>query len=154
MPDDLRTVLLELLCELDGTGADVMLGGGYGLFLKQEYLASSGATTLIPSDRWPEARSTNDIDLLLRPEIVTRTEHMSSIRKALDRLGFEPVDGAKFYQFVKSLGGGRSVKVDFLAGPLGQDDDAKRVRTDSRRIKPRPISRFSAVRDEIASAMA
>ena len=73
--------------------------------MKQEHLASTGATTLIPSDRWPAARSTNDIDLLLRPEIVTRVEHMGPIRDALDRLGFEPIESAKFYQFVKELGG-------------------------------------------------
>ncbi len=32
--------------------------------------------TLIPAESWPEARATNDMDLLLRPEIVTRAEHM------------------------------------------------------------------------------
>ncbi|MGH9318783.1 MAG: hypothetical protein ACRD3V_02700 [Vicinamibacteria bacterium] len=41
MPDDLRTVLLDLLHELEETGTNVMLGGGYGLFLKQEHLAST-----------------------------------------------------------------------------------------------------------------
>jgi hypothetical protein len=67
VPDDLRTVLLDLLHELEETGTNVMLGGGYGLFLKQEHLASTGATTWIPSDRWPTARSTKDIDFLLHP---------------------------------------------------------------------------------------
>ena len=95
-----------------------MLGGGYGLFLKQEHLTSSGAPTLIPPERWPEARATNDLDLLLRPETVARAKPMKMIRDALTRLGFEPVEGAEFYQFAKPLGGSRFVKIDFLAGPL------------------------------------
>jgi hypothetical protein len=129
-----------------------MLGGGYGLFLKQEHLASTGATTLIPSDRWPAARSTNDIDLLLRPEIVTRVEHMGSIRDALDRLGFQPIETAKFYQFVKELGGSRSVKIDLLAGPLGEHDDPKYGKIDSRRIKPQPGVGLHAHRTDEAIA--
>jgi hypothetical protein len=67
VPDDQRTVLLDLRHELEETGTNVMLGRGYGLFLTQEHLASTGATTWIPWDGWPTARSTNDIDLLLRP---------------------------------------------------------------------------------------
>jgi hypothetical protein len=152
VPDVLRAVLLDLLHALEKTTTNVMLGGGYGLFLKQEHLASTGATTLIPSDRWPEARSTNDIDLLLRPEIVARVEHMRRIRDALDRLGFEPIETARFYQFVKKLGEARSIKIDLLAGPLGEHGDPKYVKIDSRRIKPKPGVNLHAHRTDEAIA--
>lgn len=72
MPDYLRAALLDLLHELEVSDVRLMLGGGYGLFLKQEHLASSDTMTLISPDRWPEARATNDLDFLLRPEIVAR----------------------------------------------------------------------------------
>jgi len=38
VPDDLRTAFLDLLHELEYSEIDLMLGGGYGLFLKQEHL--------------------------------------------------------------------------------------------------------------------
>lgn len=152
MPDHLRTALLDLLHELEDSDIHLMLSGGYGLFLKQEQLATEDVTTLIPPDRWPEARATNDIDFLLRPEIVTRAEHMGIIRAALNRLGFEPIEGAEFYQFAKSLGGSRFVKIDFLAGPLGEHEDLSRVRVDARRVKPRPSVGLHAHRTDEAVA--
>ena len=63
---------------------------------------------------------------------------MKVIREALDHLGYRPVEGAKFYQFVKRLAGSKYVKVDFLGGPLGELRDASRVSVDTRRIKPKP----------------
>ncbi len=108
--------------------------------------------TLIPAESWPEARATNDMDLLLRPEIVTRAEHMKTIRDGLDRLGFEVVKGAEFYQFAKRLGGSRYVKVDLLAGPLGQYEDPSRVKVDSRRVKPKPSVGLHAHRSDEAVA--
>jgi hypothetical protein len=152
VPDYLRTTLLDLLYELQKTDLRLMLGGGYGLFLKQEHLASSRATTLIPPDAWPEARATNDLDLLLRPEIVTSSENMGIIRDTLRRLGFEPVEGAEYYQFAKPLGGSRSVKLDFLAGPLGEHHDRSRVKVDARRIRPKPSAGLHAHRTDEAVA--
>ena len=136
--DALKTALLDLLYELRSSNVQLILGGGYGLFLKQESLTHSGHRTLLPVDNWPQPRATNDLDFLLRPEIVTASETMATIREALDRTGFEAVESAKYYQFQKILGGGREVKIDFLAGPLGKFNDPKRVSIDSRRVKPKP----------------
>lgn len=152
MPDYLRAALLDLLHELEVSDVRLMLGGGYGLFLKQEHLASSDTMTLISPDRWPEARATNDLDFLLRPEIVARAEHMKTIRDALRRLGFQPVDGAEFYQFAKSLGGSLFVKIDFLAGPLGEHEDPSRVKIDARRVKSKPSVGLHAHRTDEAVA--
>jgi hypothetical protein len=70
----------------------------------------------------------------------------------LDRLGFAVVKGAEFYQFVKPLGGSRYVKVDFLAGPLGEQGDSSRVKIDSRRVKPKPSVGLHAHRADEAVA--
>ena len=75
-----------------------------------------------------------------------------TIRDGLNRLGFEVVEGAEFYQFAKSLGGSRYVKVDFLAGPLGHHEDPSRVKVDSRRVKPKPSVGLHAHRTDAAVA--
>jgi len=66
----LRTALLDLLWRLDGTEVKLIIGGGFGIFLKTEYVRAARLRTLIASEAWPEARSTNDIDLFLRPELL------------------------------------------------------------------------------------
>lgn len=142
--DALKTALADLLFELRSSNVQLMLGGGYGLFLKQESLTHSGNRTLLSTDKWPQPRATNDLDFLLRPEIVTSSDTMATIRGALDRTGFEAVESAKYYQFQKHLGTGCEVKIDFLAGPLGKFNDPKRVSIDSRRVKPKPSVKLHA----------
>jgi len=139
VPDDaLRPVLLDFLYELREEELPLMIGGGYGLFLKQEHFARSSYTrTLLPPKEWPQARATNDIDLLLRPEILVAPKHMATLRETLDRLAFEPVAGAEYYQFEKPLGPGRAVRFDFLTGPSSQFAHREGLRMDSRRIRPR-----------------
>lgn len=148
MPDDvLKETLLDILFELRDSEISLLIGGGYGLFLKQQHLATSGQTsTLFPLDTWPQPRATNDIDVLLRPEIVTESEHMGLIRRALEKLDLVPVPGAEYMQFVKTLGEGRSAKIDFLAGPLGDFLDPSKVKVDDRRIRPRPSVKLHAHR--------
>jgi hypothetical protein len=139
VPDDtLRPVLLDFLYELREKDIPLLIGGGYGLFLKQEHLARSSYTrTLLPPKEWPQARATNDIDLLLRPEILLAPEHMAILRETLDRLAFEPVAGAEYYQFEKPLGPGRSVRFDFLTGPSSQFAHRQDLQIDSSRVRPR-----------------
>jgi hypothetical protein len=138
VPDDpLRPVLLDFLYELREENIELMIGGGYGLFLKQEHLARSGhGRTLLPQSKWPQARATNDIDLLLRPEILVDPSHMTNLRKALDGLGFQAVESAKYYQFEKPWGAG-TVRFDILTGPSSQFAHRRDLRIDSRRIRPR-----------------
>ena len=74
------------------------------------------------------------------------------IRDGLNRLGFEVIKGAEFYQLAKRLGGSRYVKVDFLGEPLGQYEDPSRVKVDSRRVKPKPSVGLHAHRSAEAVA--
>ena len=52
---------------------------------------------------------------------------MKMIRDGLNRLGFEVIKGAEFYQLAKRLGGSRYVKVDFPGEPPGQYEDPSGV---------------------------
>jgi len=104
----LKTSLLDLLHELRDHSTPLILGGGYGLFLKQVHLQNTlDAQTLIAGELWPVPRATEDLDILLKTEVVIDAARMAPIREALDRLNYTAVPGAEYMQFVKELTGGR-----------------------------------------------
>ena len=70
MPD-LQTALLDLLHEVQGADIKLIISPGFGIFLKTDHLRRLGAQTLLRE--WPEPRSTNDPDLYLQPELLTRS---------------------------------------------------------------------------------
>lgn len=145
-----REPLLTTLLDLDAMLSDreLIIAGGYGLYLKQVYLKNKPETiTLFSASALPTARTTEDIDLIMRAEVVTDSDSMKEIRKALDSLGFEVVEKAKYMQFVKEVHPGR-VKIDLLAAPLGEFAD--RVKKDERRVRPRPSVKLHASKLEEA----
>lgn len=89
---------------------------------------------------WPEPRSTNDLDLFLRPELLINSTKLEPLSQALARLGYQVVPGAEKYQFIKPGSGGiraGSIKIDILTGPQSFFIGSK-VKTDGRRIRPHP----------------
>lgn len=133
----LKTALLDLLYETRETDLKLIIGGGYGIFLKRQHARENGARTLLQA--WPEARSTNDIDLFLRPELLIRTELLEPLAPALERLGYKVIEGAENFQFAKpgpTGGRDRSLKFDLLTGPRSRFAGA-RVRIDKICVRPR-----------------
>ena len=65
---DLNTALLDLLYELRSTDIQLIICGGFGIYLKSEHVRRLGVRTLL--GEWPVPRSTNDLDLFLRPELL------------------------------------------------------------------------------------
>jgi len=135
MLDALKTNLLDLHKEIATHEIRLILGGGYGLYLKQQHLQLQNIETVLSMEIWPEARATNDLDVFLSAEVVTDSTSMKVIRSALDKLGYHEIESAKFYQFIKPISTTRQVKLDLLAGPLGKYED--RVKRDPRRVKLR-----------------
>ena len=137
MPN-LRTALLDLLYETRENDLRLIIGGGYGIFLKREYVQQRGSRTLLRE--WPEARSTNDLDLFLRPELLIHSARLEPLAATLRRLNYEVVNGAEKYQFSR-LGptGGQegSLKIDLLTGPRSRFEGTK-AQVDERRVRPRP----------------
>ncbi len=146
--DPLLTTILDIDAALPGR--ELIIGGGYGLFLKQTQLAKAGVRTLFAASQLPVARTTEDIDWILRAEVVTESEAMGEIRRCLDSLGFTVVETAKYTQFVREMNPG-SVKVDLLAAPLGEFSD--RVKKDQRRVRPKPSVKLHASKLEEAVAV-
>jgi hypothetical protein len=136
--DLLQASLLDLLYELRGRNIRLTIGGGYGLYLKQRQLRETRERTMLQA--FPEVRSTNDLDLFLRTEVLADPERARVLAEALSRLGCEPVEGAKYLQFVRNIetaGGVRQVKFDLLTGPPYPGVDLRLIRRDSRRWRPR-----------------
>jgi hypothetical protein len=137
MPD-LQTALLDLLYEVQGTELKLIIGGGYGIYLKNDHVRRMGLRTLLRE--WPEPRSTNDLDLFLRPELLINPVKLKPLANAIDRLGYQAVQGAEKYQFAKSGPGGieaGSIKIDILTGPRKFFKGTK-VKADARRARPKP----------------
>jgi hypothetical protein len=132
----LRTYLLDLLQELRDTDIPLIIGGGNGIFLKTEYARASGLPTLL--HEWPESRSTSDIDLFLRPELLIEPAKLAPLSNAIKRLGYTVVPAAQKYQFVKpgphNIG---EVKIDILTGPRSRFSSSG-LKVDSRRVHPKP----------------
>jgi len=135
---DLETSLLDILEEIVGTDIKLIVGGGYGIYLKTGYVRKLNRRTLL--QEWPEARSTNDIDLYLRPELLIDSRKLKPLSEALYRLGYQVVPGSEKYQFVKPGPQGNmagSIKIDLLTGPQVRFQGTT-VRTDARRARLNP----------------
>ena len=135
---DLQTALLDLLHEIENTDIKLIIGGGFGIYLKTDHVRQLGVRTLFRE--WPEPRSTNDLDLFLRPELLIQSAKLKPLADAIARLGYQVVPGAENYQFVKPGPGGvkaGSIKIDILTGPQGRFQGT-RVRADTRRARPNP----------------
>jgi hypothetical protein len=135
---DLQTSLLDLLHEMKGTDIKLIIAGGFGIYLKTDHVRQLGVRTLLRE--WPEPRSTNDLDLFLRPELLIESSKLKPLAEAIDRLGYKVVTGAEKYQFVKPGPGGAeagSVKIDLLTGPQIRFHGT-RVKVDIRRARPNP----------------
>ena len=140
----LEKSLLDLLSKLDSTTLPIILGGGYGLYLRRTILEQEGTRTLL--EHWPEARSTNDLDLFLRPELLCDSTRLVSLKSALDELGYTPVEGAEHYQFRKDDPDGfikRGIKIDLLTGP-SSCFEGKDLKVDRRRVRPNPSVKVHA----------
>ena len=135
---DLHTALLELLEKIRESEIKLIIGGGFGIYLKTDHVKRLDIRTLL--DQWPEPRSTNDLDLFLRPELLIESTKLKPMVSAITGLGYQVVPGAENYQFVKPGPGGTkagSVKIDILTGPQSCFQGT-RVKADPRRARPKP----------------
>lgn len=131
--DLLRTALLDLSGAV-GDEIPLIVGGGFGLYLRQEHLRESAERTLF--DQLPEPRATNDIDLFITMEVLVRFEAVRILQQAIEQLNFAAVRGAEYFQWIREDDQGRQVKVDLLCGPLG--DYAGQLHTNSLpRVRPK-----------------
>jgi len=114
--DPLTTHLLDFLFELEKNGLKTpqTIAGGFGLFLKRRYLNERKERTLFDIHG---ARSTEDIDIFVRIDILCDMQQVRSILNALHDLGYEVVEEAKYMQWKKQIEHWEQagfIKMDFL----------------------------------------
>jgi hypothetical protein len=73
----LQTALLDLLQKIRYSEIKLIIGGGFGIYLKTNHVKLLDMRTLL--DQWPEPRSTNDLDLFLRPELLIDSSKLKPI---------------------------------------------------------------------------
>jgi len=151
--DPLFVTLLDLLYELRDDDLPLILGGGYGLYLRQIRFQESGAPSLL--EAIPPLRATNDLDVFLCTEVITDSKRLLPLRAALDRLGFTVIASAQNYQFARkfTLGGQDwDIKIDLLAKT--PDPHAfPNMKIDVRRVRPHPSVGLHAHRTDEAIAI-
>ena len=111
--DPLMPHLMDLLARPESER--LILAGGFGIRVKQAYLANTGVRTLIPEV--PPARATLDLDFFLRMEMfTTRRASGEALRAALDELGYKPKYADwQFEKPIETVGADRKVVIDLLA---------------------------------------
>lgn len=149
----LRASLLDLLHELREADIPLIIGGGYGIYLKQRFVAERQPRTLI--ETLPAVRSTRDLDLFLRTELLADSPRARLLADALERLGYEVVPGRERYQYRKTVeasGQSHEVKIDLLTrdppDPLRSRLEVERIH-----VKPKPKAGIHAYRTEEAVAI-
>ena len=113
--DLLKSNLLDLLYELREAEIRLIVGGGYGLYLKRRHLQATGEAHLLPLV--PEARATNDLDMFLATDVLVDFPKAQAVLEAVQHLGFAAVKDRENFQFVKTFSGEQPafrVKIDFL----------------------------------------
>jgi Nucleotidyl transferase AbiEii toxin, Type IV TA system len=135
--EPLTTTLLDLARTITGADFKLILGGGFGLYLKQLNRQESNLRTLIPGELWPYPRATEDLDIFLPTELVVDLVQMQALRAAINTLGFKPVAEAKFLHFSKPWRDGGRVKIDMLTGPIVGADALAKVKITRPRVRPR-----------------
>ncbi len=128
MTDPLLSHLLDIAS--DPASEDLILGGGFGIRVKQIYVRENGLRTLIPNI--PEARATQDLDFFLQIALFIQKERGEAIRRLLDRLNYQ--EHTPKWQFGKTYNVANpdiKIKVDLLARtPL----EAENVRVKQPRV--------------------
>jgi len=135
--------LLEL-----GAGEMFQIAGGYGLFLKQQWLlANRDEAIVIPLEQWidPAPRATSDFDLLLGLEFIADRSTNLKVESILQENGFEMTEKplGQRWQFVKTISDEKTILAELHAPtPAPTHDD---LRTEKVRIKPRPSQKGEGV---------
>lgn len=141
----LRNELVALATRLTRQGIVLTVGGGYGLVLKREYITTHNLRTRFTDALY--TRSTNDVDCFLTADLISDGEVTRAVREALNEMGYDPVESAKFFQFAKTIDYENTpvvLKFDFLAPLITDAVLATCVKVDNRRTRPRSYGELHA----------
>lgn len=93
--------------------------------------------TLIRREAWCAPRATADLDILLETSILASNEQMQAIRKCLDGLSYTVIEGVEFLHFEKQFSETERVEINFLTGPITDQELAKKIQIRRPRARAR-----------------
>jgi hypothetical protein len=120
---------------------NILVAGGYGLFLKQRWLSSSASLpTVVPIPNWLDTtpRVTKDVDLVLGLDLIKDASHQKSVVSALTQNGFEASHRAheQRWKFLKRLSGDQLIVVEMHA--QRPDPNLDGITATDKRVKHKP----------------
>jgi len=123
------------------SSTNILIAGGYGLFLKQRWLSSAASLrTVVPIQNWLDAtpRVTKDVDLVLALDLIKDAGHQKSVITALNQNGFEASDRAheQRWKFIKRLQGNQLIVVEMHAPR--PDPGVTGITATDKRVKHKP----------------
>jgi hypothetical protein len=123
------------------SSTNILVAGGYGLFLKQRWLSSSASLpTVVPIPNWLDTapRVTKDVDLVLGLDLIKDASHQKSVVSALTQNGFEASDRAheQRWKFLKRLPGDQLIVVEMHA--QRPDSNVAGITATEKRVKHKP----------------
>lgn len=121
--------------------SDILVAGGYGLFLKQRWLAEgSQSRTVVPIQNWLDAtpRVTKDVDLVLGLDLIRNATHHETVINALAKNGFDVSERPpeQRWKFIKRLEGSRMIIVEMHAQRPDPGDAG--IKATDKRVKHKP----------------
>lgn len=109
------------------------------MYLKRSHLERTEEQP--PLTEFPEPRSTNDIDVFLRAEVLADADRTTEFATTITRLGYEPVEQAKYLQWKRAVRLGEftgEVKIDVLVGPY--QPFKSRLKVKPPRVRPKLLN--------------
>lgn len=122
---------------LQEAGSQILVAGGYGLLLKQQWLGDNPQTAnVIPLARWTNAspRATKDFDIVIGLDLLGSKESQKILAAKLLERDFKPVDPR--WQFKKVIGQDQEILVD-LHSELPKEGQPN-LDMDKLRVKHKP----------------
>lgn len=120
------------------SSTNILIAGGYGLFLKQQWLSEgTPPRTVVPIQNWRDAipRVTKDVDLVLGLDLIRDATLQKSVSAALNTNGFQASDRPheRRWKFIKRLQDDRTIVIEMHSrrpspGEVGVVATDKRVK--------------------------
>jgi hypothetical protein len=152
--DLLQSNLLDILYELRNSNIRLIVGGGYGLYLKRKLIEETNARTLFSFI--PPARSTDDLDFFLETQILVDLEKAKAVREAVQALHFVVKAGGENFQFIKHFdyeGQSYQVRFDFLTKKPSEPSEIELLEMQDIRVKNKKKGGIHAHRTDEAIAV-
>jgi hypothetical protein len=131
---------MPLLTSLnDVAGHGILVAGGYGLYLKQNWLlANPYVPVIIPVGQWRDntPRVTKDIDFVIGLDLIAEEDTQRNMVDVLKTHGFMVSERHPRWQFVKTVSANRNIIVE-LHAPL-PEKGMPGLKADKMRVKRNP----------------